>query len=209
MNTRRNLLTGLGTAVLGLAAWQANTVLALKPETGTGRDSTRATPLPNVTLYTQEGKAVKFYDDLVRDRVVLINMMYTSCGDRCPTITANLRGVQKLLGERAGRDVFLYSLTLQPELDTPQLLKAYAEQYRIKPGWLFLTGDPADMERLRYRLGFFDPDPLIDDNKASHTGMVRIGNDRFKRWSMAPALAESEQILTTLNHLDHSIVHTA
>lgn len=208
MSTRRNLLTGLGTAALGLAAWHAGN-LAGQSSSSTRSDGPHTTPLPNVTLYTHEGKAVKFYDDLLRDRVVLINMMYTVCGDRCPTITANLLGVQRLLGERAGRNVFLYSLTLQPELDTPRQLAEYAERYRIKPGWLFLTGDPDDMERLRYGLGFYDPDPLIDDNKASHTGMVRIGNDRFNRWSMAPALAESEQILTTLNHLDHSIVHTA
>jgi protein SCO1/2 len=211
MNTRRNLLAGLGTAALGLAAWHASSPnWQLTPRTTrTSGDGHQANPLPNVTLYTHEGKAVKFYDDLIRDRVVLINMMYTSCGDRCPTITANLKGVQKLLGDRAGRDVFLYSLTLQPELDTPQMLKEYTEQHRIKPGWQFLTGDPADMERLRYGLGFYDPDPLIDDNKASHTGMVRIGNDRFNRWSMAPALATSEQILSTLNHLDHAVVHTA
>ncbi|AYC31194.1 SCO family protein [Pseudomonas cavernae] len=210
MNTRRNILAGLGTAALGLMAWGASSSLRALPTTRT-HSSGGANPnaFPNVRLYTHTGKAVRFYDDLIRNKVVAINMMYTSCGDRCPTMTANLLAVQKMLGERAGRDVFMYSLTLQPELDTPEVLKEYVDKYRIQPGWQFLTGDPADMERLRYKLGFYDPDPLVDGNKASHTGMVRIGNDNFNRWTMAPALAAPEQIFATLNHVDHSVVHTA
>ncbi|AYC31191.1 SCO family protein [Pseudomonas cavernae] len=206
MNTRRNILAGLGTAALGLAAWHAGKGLEQTAPAAPRPDN--AGYFPNVRLYTHEGKAVRFYDDLIRNKVVAINMMYTACGDRCPTMTANLLAVQRMLGERAGRDVFMYSLTLQPELDTPEVLKAYADKYRIKPGWQFLTGAPEDIERLRFKLGFYDIDPLIDGNKASHTGMVRIGNDHFNRWSMAPALADPRQIFATLNHLDHRVAQT-
>ncbi|UVE18173.1 SCO family protein [Pseudomonas sp. LS44] len=205
MNNRRELLTGLGVAALGVGAWHlAGNLNQLQAKPARSEDSY----FPNVTLFTHEGKAVRFYDDLIRDKVVAVNMMYASCGDRCPTMTANLLAVQKLLGARAGRDVFFYSLTLQPELDTPAVLKEYAEKYRIKAGWQFLTGDPADMERVRLRLGFYDINPLLDANKANHTGMIRIGNDRFNRWSMAPALADPKQIFATLNHLDHAVKHT-
>ncbi|WP_293005926.1 SCO family protein [Nitrosomonas sp.] len=89
-----------------------------------------ATPFPNVTLYTHDGEAVKFYDDLIRDKVVAINMMYSQCSGICPKSTANLREVRNILGERAGRDVFMYSITLDPERDTPRLLKQYAERNR-------------------------------------------------------------------------------
>ncbi|MCY1279517.1 hypothetical protein D9M68_367120 [compost metagenome] len=206
MNNRRNLLAGLGVAALGLTAWRYGGDLAAPRRAAADSEDGY---FPNVTLYTHEGKAVKFYDDLIKDKVVAINMMYTSCGDRCPTITANLRTVQQLLGARAGRDVFLYSLTLQPELDSPAVLKEYFEQYRLGPGWQFLTGDPADIELLRFKLGFYDVNPEIDANKASHAGMVRIGNGRFNRWSMVPTLADPRQILATLNHLDHRITETA
>ncbi|MBM7062290.1 SCO family protein [Pseudomonas sp. UL073] len=204
MNTRRNIIAGLGTAALGLLAWRAGQDPVASDRAQDDGDAY----LPNTKLYTHEGKAVRFYDDLVRDKIVAINMMYTSCGKRCPTMTANMRAVQQLLGERAGRDVFLYSITLEPLLDSPAVLKEYAEKYRIGRGWSFLTGDPDDMERLRYRLGFYDVNPEVDANKTNHTGMVRIGNDRFNRWTMAPALAEPKQILAVLNHIDPDMVMT-
>jgi protein SCO1/2 len=161
--------------------------------------------IPNIPLVSHEGKKVRFYDDLVRDKVVTINMMYVSCADICPTATANLRRVQQLLGARVGRDIFMYSLSLQPELDTPETLKAYAELHRIDPGWLFLTGAAADIEELRYSLGFSDPDPEVDRDQTTHTGMLRIGNDTYQRWSMAPALAEPRQILATINHVSRTL----
>lgn len=197
MNTRRELLLGigaLGTAALGLQAWRG--VLARD------RRAVGDQRIPNTRLQTHEGKTVHFYDDLVRGKVVAINMMYVSCAGICPTATANLRQVQKLLGDRAGRDVFIYSLTLEPELDSPQVLREYARQQRIGPGWLFLTGAPEDIEQLRYSLGFSDPDPLIDASNSTHTGMLRVGNDAYRRWTMAPALAEPRQILATIDHVD-------
>ncbi|WP_137818908.1 SCO family protein [Pseudomonas sp. 2FG] len=205
MNTRRDLLAGLGAlgaAALGWAAWHGVGAAPRFVRGATAADGR----LPNTPLFTHEGKAVRFYDDLVRGKVVAINMMYASCAGICPTATANLRLVQKLLGERLGRDVFMYSITLQPELDTPQSLKAYVELHRIEPGWLFLTGAPADIEQLRYSLGFYDPDPLVDADKASHSGMLRIGNDAYQRWTMAPALASPRQILATINHVDSTVV---
>jgi protein SCO1/2 len=164
----------------------------------------RAATLPNIPLLTHEGKAVKFYDDLIRGKVVAINMMYAECEGICPIATSNLVRVQELLGERVGRDLFLYSLTLQPELDTPRRLQEYAEMHGVQPGWLFLTGARDDIEHLRYRLGFFELDPVADGDKATHTGMVRIGNDAYDRWTSASALAKPEQIVATINHVDRS-----
>jgi protein SCO1/2 len=202
MNTRRNLLAGIGTAALGWAAWRAAPNLAGK----NGDDA-----FPNTTVFTHEGKQLRFYDDLIRDKIVAINMMYVQCSSVCPLMTANLKRVQQMLGDRVGRDIFMYSITLQPEFDTPQALKAYTELYHIRPGsgWLFLTGAPDDIRHLRTRLGFFDPDPAVDSDTASHTGAVRIGNDRYKRWTMAHAFAEPDQIVATLNHVDQRMINTA
>ena len=202
MNTRRNLLAGMGAAALGWIAWRTAT---LEPDHAR-RDAAHTGRFPNPTLYTHEGKAVKFYDDLIRGKVVAVNMMYAECAGICPSMTSNLVRVQKLLGERVGRDIFMYSITLQPELDTPRRLKEYAEMHHVKPGWLFLTGAPADIQSLRYRLGFFDPDPVIDRDNSTHIGMVRIGNDVYDRWTMSPALAEPEQIVAAIDHVDKSIV---
>ena len=149
----------------------------------------RARPaIPNVPVIDQFGRARSFYDHLVRDRMVLVNIFYTSCGATCPLVTQNLREVQDLLGARMGRDIFILSVSLQPELETPDVLRGYAAQWEARPGWSFLTGRPADIERLRRGLGFASADPDYDRDKDSHTGMVRYGNDRLDRWASTAGL---------------------
>jgi len=152
-------------------------------------------PLPNTEVWTHEGRRARFYDDLVKDRVVLLNFFYTRCGDTCPLVTANLQTVQDLLGDRVGRDVFMYSISLQPALDTPEVLRDYAQVFGTKPGWSFLTGAPDDIERLRLRLGFASRDPELDLIADEHTGMLRYGNDRLERWAGTSALSRPEWIV--------------
>jgi len=156
----------------------------------------------NLVLTTHEGRKVRFYDDLIRDKIVTFNMMYIACDDTCPLTTANLVRVQKLLGRRIGREVFMYSLTLQPEVDRPADLRRYVQTMGVQPGWLFLTAAAEDMRRVRTRLGFTDPNPDVDRRISSHTGMLRIGNDAYDRWGMAPALTDPEQIVSTIDHFD-------
>ncbi|MBI2319046.1 MAG: SCO family protein, partial [Betaproteobacteria bacterium] len=91
---------------------------------------------PNVPLVTQDGKMVRFYDDLLKGKKVLINFIFAQCEQGCPLDTANMARVQKLLGERVGSDIFMYSITLDPEHDTPKVLKEYAAQFGAGPGWL-------------------------------------------------------------------------
>src|SRR6185503_16087443 len=108
---------------------------------------------PNVELVSHEGRTVRFFDDLIRDKVVVIDFIYTSCPDACPLETAKLVEVQELLGDRVGKDVFLYSISIDPERDTPAVLREYAERFQTGPGWLFLTGAAADIRLLRQKLG--------------------------------------------------------
>jgi protein SCO1/2 len=162
----------------------------------------------NATLTTHEGAKVRFYDDLIRGKTVAFNMMYATCGGICPVATGNLLRVQQLLGERAGSRVHMYSITLLPEHDTPQVLREYVRAHGIGQGWLFLTGRAHDIDQVRYRLGFFDPDPRVDADRSTHTGMVRIGNDASQRWIMAASLAAPEQILASIDHVDPSVVRT-
>lgn len=153
---------------------------------------------PNVLLQTHEGLDVHFYTDLVKDRLVVLNMMYANCAAICPPNTANLLRVQEALGSRIGRDVFMYSLTLQPAIDKPADLRRYMDKYGIGGGWTFLTGDPRDVELLRFRLGFYNADPATDADLKQHTGMVRIGHDGRDRWSMVPAQANAQQIVRSI-----------
>ena len=158
----------------------------------------RARYFPNFVLRTHENKAVHFYDDLIKGKIVVINMMYAQCEGICPAMTGNLVEVQAALGDRVGRDIFMYSLTLQPEVDTPKALKDYAEMHGVRPGWLFLTGKRREMEILRRKLGFFDPDPAVDQDKSQHLGLVRFGNEALDRWAACPALSNPEQLLRSI-----------
>jgi protein SCO1 len=165
-----------------------------------GRD---ADPLPDVPLVTHEGKPVRFYSDLVRGRIVFVNMMYAQCENRCPPMTQNLKRLHEMIGERAGRDVFMLSISLQPRFDRPQDLRAYMKLNGIeRPGWTFLTGSAHSVDRVRRALGFYDRDPAIDADLSQHTGMLRIGNDALRRWCMAPALLKPELLFESLMAID-------
>lgn len=150
---------------------------------------------PDLIVMSHEGERARFYSDLVMGKTVVFNFMYTRCEERCPLYVMNLVKVQRLLGDRVGRDIFMYSLTLDPLADTPRVLREYAEQHGVGPGWKFLTGKPADMEILRQRLGFVDPDPERDKEKSSHMGLLRYGNERLDRWSACAAMTRPEQIV--------------
>lgn len=191
MNTKRNLLGLMGG--VALSPW-----LAASDHARAAAAGPRADYFPNLVLQTHEGRKLRFYDDVVSGKIVVFNMMYTACSGVCPGNTANLLRVQEALGSRLGRDIFMYSLTLRPEFDTPRALQAYMTQFGIKPGWTFLTGKPADVDIIRRKLGFFDSDPAIDGDISQHTGMVRIGNAVRDRWVMTPALASPRQIVRVI-----------
>lgn len=139
---------------------------------------------PNVPLITHEGKTVRFFDDLIKDKVVVINFIYTRCPDVCPLETAQLAEMQAILGDRVGKDVFMYSISIDPEYDTPEVLKAYAESYKIGPGWLFLTGKESDIVLLRRKLGLYiaEIQGVRDDDTRDHNVSMVIGNQATGRW---------------------------
>lgn len=125
---------------------------------------------PNIALVNQDGKTVRFYDDLIKNKVVAINFIFTSCTYSCPLETAKLRQVETLLGDRVGRDVFMYSISIDPETDTPERLKKYAQKFKTGPGWQFLTGKKAEIDLLRQKLGVLGADAQnekIDDHNLS------------------------------------------
>lgn len=150
---------------------------------------------PNVPLITHEGKTVRFFDDLIKDKVVAINFIFTSCPDSCPLETARLRKVQKLLGDRVGKDVFMYSVTIDPETDTPEVLNEYANRFRVEPGWLFLTGKEENITQIRKKLGIYIEDIQSRDS-TDHNLTLVIGNQKTGRW-MKRSPFENPHVLAT------------
>jgi len=133
---------------------------------------------PNIPLTTEEGKEVRFFDDLIKDKIVVINFIYTNCPDTCPLETAQLIRVQKIMGDRLGKDVHFYSITIDPKNDTPEVLKAYKERFHAK--WTFLTGKKTDIINLRKKLGLYIP--RIQDDSNNHNVNRIIGNQKTGIW---------------------------
>jgi protein SCO1 len=198
--TRRDCLTALTlTPMIGalVARAQGLTVDSPAPRLS-GRERIRLHHLPNVNLIAHTGQRVRFYDDLVKDKKVIINFMYVRCKGICVPVTQNLVRVQKLLGDRVGRDIFMYSITLKPAEDSADNLREFAERHRVGAGWLFLTGSPPEIEHLRRALGFTDPDPVEDADTSNHIGMLRYGVEPLTRWAACPGMANPEHIVRSI-----------
>src|SRR4030095_13995682 len=166
------------------------------------REKLRKRYFPNFELTTHEGKKVHFYDDLIKNKIVVINFMYVKCEGVCMPVTMNLKRVQNLLGDRVGRDIFMYSITLKPEEDTPQELKRYVRAHKIKRGWTFLTGKPDEINTLRRSLGFKDAKAKLDQDLTNHTGMVKYGNEAREWWAMFPGEANAPWIVECIGWMD-------
>jgi protein SCO1/2 len=149
---------------------------------------------PNTELMTQDGKKVHFYDDLIKGKIVAINLIYTNCEYSCPLETARLAQVQKMLGERVGKDIFFYSISIDPVRDTPAALKAYAEKFHAGPGWVFLTGKKEEIDELSKKLGLYS-DPSV--NKDGHLPHLLIGNEANGQW-LRDSATDNPRFLTNL-----------
>ncbi len=182
MGTRNAVLFVCGVMAAAVAGG-AGPVTSAAGQAQSAPSSRLARHFPNVPLRTQDNRDVRFYDDLVKGKVVLINFMFTTCTSLCPRSTANLVKVQELLGDHADRDVFLVSISVDPDHDTPAVLKRYAERYHTRPGWTFVTGKRADVDLIRRGLGVRD-----NDDQSQHTGMLIYGNEAFGRWASTPVM---------------------
>jgi protein SCO1 len=156
---------------------------------------------PNVELTTQDGKVVHFYDDLIKGKSVVVNLIYTHCTNTCPLETAKLRQVQKILGDKVGKDIFFYSITLDPKRDTPEVLKAYMEKFHVAPGWTFLTGKPEDIKVLAKKLGLSS----INDNFTNdgHLPTMMMGNEPSGQWMRNSAVDNPRFLAITMSNFFH------
>lgn len=139
--------------------------------------------IPDVSLLDQDGRAVRFHTDLVKDKVVAVNFVFTTCTTVCPPMGATFGQLREQLGERAGKDVHLISVSVDPRTDTPERLKAWAAKFGAGPGWTLVTGEPEKVTALLKALGAYTASP------ADHTPLVLVGNDARGEWTRAYGLA--------------------
>ncbi|MFL5398031.1 MAG: SCO family protein [Myxococcales bacterium] len=153
---------------------------------------------PNVALVNQDGAVVHFYDDLIKGKAVAVNLIYTHCNGTCPLETAKMAQVQKLLGDKVGKEIFFYSISIDPERDTPERLKAYAERYHVGPGWQFLTGKPDDIKLVANKLGLAS---LTDAaNRDGHQPSLMVGNEATGQWMRNSAIDNPQFLAATISN---------
>jgi protein SCO1/2 len=185
----------LGCAVLALLLVESPR--AQNPTAGTARGGPEMHGDPDkareyftdVVLVNQDGEPMRFFSDLLQVKTVVINAFFTSCPGVCPILSRKLVAIQEGLGDHLGKDLHLISISVDPQTDTPPLLKAYAERFDARPGWYFLGGPKENVEWALHKLG-----QRVDDKEA-HTNVFIIGNASTGRWKKVLGLAPPEEIL--------------
>ena len=143
----------------------------------------------DVELINQDGQKMRFYSDVLKDKVVVINTFFTTCTGVCPPINRTLERMQEALGDRLGKDAFLVSMSVDPETDTPVRLKEYSRRFHARPGWIFLTGKKENVDWALYKLGQYV------ETKDNHTNIIIIGNEPKGLWKKAFGLAKADELM--------------
>ncbi|HYV10805.1 MAG TPA: SCO family protein [Pyrinomonadaceae bacterium] len=143
----------------------------------------------DVELINQDGKKVRFYSDVLKGKTVIVNAFFTSCISVCPPMNRNMEKIQEALGDRVGRDVFLVSMTVDPETDTPARMKEYAKKFHAGSGWLFLTGKKENLDWALYKLGQYV------ESKDDHQTVLIIGNEPTGLWKKAFGMANVAELV--------------
>jgi len=144
-------------------------------------------------LINQNGENMRFYTDLLQGKTVIIDTFFSTCKTACLPMTQNLKRIQEALGERLGKDVYILSVTVDSEMDTPAQLKAFADKFHARPGWYFLTGTKENVDFVLKKLGQYV------DNKQDHLTVFIIGNERTGLWKKAYGLATSDELIKVVD----------
>lgn len=147
----------------------------------------------DVKLTDHQGQEHRLYSDLMADHTVVINVLFTSCQGVCPVTLSHLKKIQTWLGPRLGSEVRILSLTVDPEMDTPEKLGEHALAMGAEEGWFFLTGPQDNLEFALSRLG------LQSENKEAHSPLFLIGNVPTGLWKKAMGLAEATELIAILD----------
>jgi cytochrome oxidase Cu insertion factor (SCO1/SenC/PrrC family) len=151
--------------------------------------------IPDVVVLDQDGKAVRFYSDLIKGKTVAINFIFTTCTTICPPLAATFARVQREMGDQVGRDVHFISISVDPVTDTPERLKAWGAKFKAGAGWTFVTGDKQEMDKLLKALG------ASVSRREDHSPTVIVGNDLKGIWTRTYGLAKTSQMVGLIQNV--------
>ena len=146
-------------------------------QSSTGDQDARArayfTDLP---VITHDGRKLRFYSDMLKDKVVLINLFFGKCENSCPMVHTKLSKLQTILKDYMGKSIFFVSITIDPEPDTPEALNKYAKNFNPLEGWSFVTGKPENIRTITRRLG------QTNSEIKGHAPFLMVGDVKRARW---------------------------
>jgi cytochrome oxidase Cu insertion factor (SCO1/SenC/PrrC family) len=148
----------------------------------------------------QNGRKLRFYTDLVKDKTIAINFIFTTCTTICPPMTANFARVQKTMLALGKKDFYLISVSVDPENDTPAKLKAYAAMFQAKPGWTFVTGTRAELQPIWQAFSVYS-----GGAKQDHAPTVVIGNDASHSWTYASGLTSANKLVAVIESIQENL----
>ena len=191
MNRFRLILGVTGLAIGALAAADAIPEAAAVDEEARAREY-----FTNLELVNQDGETVRFFDDVLKDKVVLISFIFTNCEGACPLITFKMTQVRDGLDAYIGKPLHFVSLSIDPARDTPAALKQFAQMHdAYHEGWTFLTGKPEDLEYITTRLGQFT------EEVEAHSTLMLAGNVNAAHWMKIPPQDQAPAIVEKLRQL--------
>lgn len=154
-----------------------------------------ASKLPTAELLDQNGTQVNFASDIVGDRIIALNLIYTDCSTACPVVSAIFEKLQSQLGEKLQQNVRMVTLSINPIRDTPEKLKAYAEHFHAQPEWRWLTGDKTQVDSLLKALGVYSAD------YSNHTPIILIGDPTRSGWTRFDGFTSPETLAAKIDEL--------
>jgi len=178
----------LGAALLGSSA-------AMAAESD--RDKGAREYFTDLEVVDQNGNKLRFFSDVLKGRVVLINVIFTNCVSACPLVTQLLSVTRDELVPSVKDEVWFVSISVDPERDTPEALKAFAKRQDVDESrWLFLTGDKQNIDHILGKIKRYTPD--ID----AHSTQLLAGTTRGRHeWIPLPAGAQPGAIAAVMRSL--------
>ena len=204
MNTQSTLVRVLGLVLMMLVAFEGAAQSQAEPSAAPSCHSPaphakaaarNKMEIPDVAVLDQHGNKLRFYSDLIKDKTVAINFIFTNCTTICPPLAATFARLQKEMGDKVGKEVHLISISVDPVTDTPERLKAWGAKFKAGPGWTFVTGDKQEMDKLLNALG------AAVSKREDHTPSLIIGNDSKGAWTRTYGLAKISQILGVIENV--------
>lgn len=192
MNTNRTALFALILTVMSAALLPVSAA-EMDPEA----EAAAREYFSDTLLIDQYGEEVRFFTDVLKDQVVVINFVFTNCGGACPMITEKLKMARKTLGEEAGNSIRFVSISIDPVRDTPAAMRKFQETHNATGNWVFLTGEQENIDAVVKRLGQYSPE--VEE----HSTLVLAGNVNERHWMKIlpnvppPVIAEKLRTLVT------------